>query len=94
MKDIVPESIRVEITTVAEARKLVEKSSINWTFFCPGGMIEPGERTGKFTVGGDHADFDFGDGTKISMEDYAIATVDELENPKYERKLFHAYYAE
>ena len=91
MKDVVPEPLRMEITTVAEARKLLEQSDIKWTFFCPGGMIEPGERTGKYTIGGDHASFDFGDGTKISTEDYAIAAIDELENPQYERKLFHAY---
>jgi putative NADH-flavin reductase len=91
MKDVVPEPLRMEITTVAEARKMTEQSDINWTFFCPGGMIEPGERTGKFTIGGEHAAFDFGDGTKISMEDFAVAAIDELENPKFERKLFHAY---
>ena len=94
MKDVVPEPLRMEITTVAEARKLVENSDINWTFFCPGGLIDPGERTGHFTVGGEQAAFNFGDGTKISMEDYAVAAIDELENPQYERKLFHAYYAE
>ena len=93
MKDVVPEPLRMEITTVAEARKLVEQSEINWTFFCPGGMIEPGERTGKFLVGDEHAKFDFGDGTKISMEDYAVAAINELEFPHYEGKLFHAYYA-
>ena len=93
MKDVVPEPLRMEITTVAEARKLVEQSDVNWTFFCPGGMIEPGERTGKFIVGGDQATFDFGDGTKISMEDFAVAAIDELEKPQFTRKLFHAYSA-
>jgi uncharacterized protein len=91
VKDVVPSPLRMEITTVAEARKLVEKSDINWTFFCPGGLIDPGERTGKFVVGGDQATFNFGDGTKISMEDYAVAAIDELENPQYEKKIFHAY---
>ncbi|MBI9049684.1 MAG: NAD(P)H-binding protein [Anaerolineaceae bacterium] len=91
MKDVVPPGLVQEITIVAEARKLIEQSDINWTFFCPGGMIEPGERTGIFKIGGEQATFNFGDNTKISMEDFAVAAVDELENPNYSRELFHAY---
>ncbi|HDX4047734.1 TPA: NAD(P)-dependent oxidoreductase [Enterobacter soli] len=63
-------------------------SSINWSYFSPPMMIEPGERTGKFRVGGDDVIFDSNNKNSISFEDYAIALVDELEKPEHERQRF------
>jgi len=62
---------------------LEEEHDFDWTVLSPSTMIVPGERTGKFRL-----DFDdlivMPDGTsKISVEDYAVAFVNELENPQY-----------
>lgn len=62
---------------------LEEEHDFDWTVLCPSTMIVPGERTGKFRL-----DFDdlivMADGTsKISVEDYALAFVNELEHPMY-----------
>jgi len=62
---------------------LEEEHDFDWTVLSPSTMIVPGERTGKFRL-----DFDdlivMADGTsKISVEDYAVAFVNELENPQY-----------
>lgn len=62
---------------------LQEEHDFDWTVLCPSTMIVPGERTGKFRL-----DFDdlivMPDGTsKISVEDYALAFVNELEHPMY-----------
>ncbi len=62
---------------------LEEEHDFDWTVLCPSTMIVPGERTGKFRL-----DFDdlivMPDGTsKISVEDYAVAFVNELEHPMY-----------
>ena len=51
-------------------------------------MIEPGERTGKFRLGGDVI-FDSNNKNSISFEDYAIALVDELEKPERTPALYH-----
>ena len=60
---------------------------LDWTYFSPAALIQPGERTGKFRLGEDTLIADE-KGSSISAEDYAIALVDELENPKYIRKRF------
>lgn len=61
-------------------------SDLNWTFVCPAIVIEPGERTGSYRVGGDQVVFDDAGQSYISAEDFAIALVDELENPRYSKQ--------
>lgn len=63
-------------------------SDINWTYFSPPMMIAPGERTGKFRLGGDDIVKDAEGKNHVSFEDYAIALVDELEKPAHERGRF------
>jgi putative NADH-flavin reductase len=61
---------------------------LDWTYLSPSAFFAPGERTGKFRLGGD--DLLIGDDgqSRISMEDFAIALVDELESPKHSRSRF------
>jgi hypothetical protein len=74
------------------ALKLLRVSSIDWTYFSPAGLFEPGERTGKFRLGDNHIVTDATGHSRISMEDYAIALVDELEKPAHHRSQFTAAY--
>jgi putative NADH-flavin reductase len=66
----------------------VKQSDINWTYFSPAGFFVPGERTGKFRLGTDQLIANEQGDSRISLEDYAIALVDELESPKHERERF------
>ena len=66
----------------------LKKSGIDWTYFSPAGFFEPGERTGKFRLGKDDLIADAEGNSRISFEDYAIALVDELENPQHHRERF------
>ena len=75
-------------TSHAKALDLLKKSTINWTYFSPAAFFEPGERTGKFRLGKDTLIANEQHDSRISMEDYAIALVDELESPKHERARF------
>jgi uncharacterized protein len=72
----------------AKALDLLKKSDINWSYFSPAGFFEPGERTGKFRLGKDALIANEKGESRISLEDYAIALVDELETPKNERARF------
>ncbi|MDE3103787.1 MAG: NAD(P)H-binding protein [Acidobacteriota bacterium] len=72
----------------ADALELVKASSINWTSFSPAAFFEPGERTGKFRLGKDDLIADAQHNSRISLDDYAIALVDELERPQFERARF------
>ncbi|HFQ6068873.1 TPA: NAD(P)-dependent oxidoreductase [Pseudomonas aeruginosa] len=71
-----------------KAFSALKASGINWTYFSPPMMIAPGIRTGKFRLGGDDVIFDDKGKNWISFEDYAVALVDELEQPAHERGRF------
>jgi putative NADH-flavin reductase len=75
-----------------KALELLRESSIDWTYLSPSAFFEPGPRTGKFRLGQD-ALLTAPDGKSwISMEDYAIALVDELEQPQHRRQRFTVGY--
>jgi putative NADH-flavin reductase len=75
-----------------KALELLRKSSIDWTYLSPSAFFEPGPRTGKFRLGQDEL-LTAADGKSwISMEDYAIALVDELEQPQRRRQRFTVGY--
>lgn len=75
-------------TSHAKALALLKASDINWTYFSPAAFFEPGTRTGKFRLGTDQLISDAEGNSRISMEDYAIALVDELEKPAHPRARF------
>jgi uncharacterized protein len=52
---------------------------LDWSYFSPAAVIEPGMRTGTFRIGGDQLVVDESGKSQISIPDYAIAFVDELE---------------
>ena len=65
---------------------------LDWTFLSPSAEFVPGTRTGKFRVGGDTLLVDANGKSWISMEDFAIALVDELETPRHSRQRFTVGY--
>lgn len=66
----------------------LRESGINWTYFSPPMSITPGQRTGRFRLGGDDLIKDAEGQSRVSFEDYAVALVDELERPAHERARF------
>ncbi|MFY0254313.1 NAD(P)-dependent oxidoreductase [Chitinophaga sp. 30R24] len=69
-----------------------EDNELNWTVLSPAMMIFPGERTGKFRLGKDQIVFDHNKESKISNADYAVALIDELEQPKHIKQRFTLAY--
>jgi putative NADH-flavin reductase len=61
----------------------LRKSDITWTFFSPAIQIRPGTKTGKYRLGTSTVIADAKGDSRISAEDFADATVNELESPKY-----------
>ena len=61
---------------------------VSWSYFVPAGEIRPGTRTGKFRLGGDQLVHDATGKSSISMEDYAVAMLDEAEKPAHVRQSF------
>ncbi|MGY2487883.1 NAD(P)-dependent oxidoreductase [Cupriavidus sp. CP313] len=68
------------------------EQQIDWTFLSPSALFEPGERTGKFRVGEETLLSDATGKSWISMEDYAIAMLDEIEKPAHSRQRFTVGY--
>jgi putative NADH-flavin reductase len=71
---------------------LRRETALDWTFLSPSALFAPGERTGKFRIGSDELLADDEGKSWISMEDYAIALVDELESPRHPRRRFTVGY--
>ncbi|MDB5031440.1 NAD(P)-dependent oxidoreductase [Mucilaginibacter sp.] len=70
-----------------DALKLYQnEKELEWTYVSPAAEIEPGERTGKFRIGGNQLLTDEQGRSFISMEDFAIAVLDEIENPMHIRQ--------
>jgi hypothetical protein len=67
---------------------LREERELNWTMLSPSAVIAPGERTGRFRLGGDQLLADAQGESRISVQDYAAAFVDELEKPAHPRRRF------
>jgi uncharacterized protein len=67
-------------------------NDLDWTVLSPAMMIQPGERTGKFRLGKDQVVFNDKGESKISTADYAVALIDELEQPKHIKQRFTIAY--
>jgi putative NADH-flavin reductase len=70
---------------------LRQEQDLDWTFLSPSLQSLPGERTGKFRLGKDEL-LSTEKGSVISFEDYAVALVDEIENPAHRRQRFTVGY--
>jgi uncharacterized protein len=65
---------------------------VSWTYVSPPGTIKPGERTGVFRLGDDTIVVNDKGESLITMEDYAVAIVDEAENPRHVGRRFTVGY--
>jgi putative NADH-flavin reductase len=71
---------------------LRSEQELEWCFLSPSALLEPGQRTGRFRLGTGQLLIDSTGQSKISLEDYAMAMIDELENPKHIRRRFTVGY--
>lgn len=67
-------------------------ADVDWTFLSPAALIEEGPRLGRYRAGGDQLVTDDKGDSRISYADYAIAMIDELEQPKHSRARFTVAY--
>ena len=86
----IPESYLPAVRALAEVYliDLMAEKSVDWVFFSPAGILEQGLRTGKFRLGKDDLIVNEKGESKISVQDYAVAMIDELEKPAHHRERF------
>jgi putative NADH-flavin reductase len=83
-----PEPFKPIARAHVNAFNVLKASSIDWTYFAPAAFFEPGQRTGEFRLGKDDLIANAQQESRISMEDYAVALVDELEKSRHRRQRF------
>jgi putative NADH-flavin reductase len=71
---------------------LHKESTLEWTFLSPSADLFSGERTGKFRLGTDQLLRDANGESRISVQDYALAMIDEAETPHHIRRRFTVGY--
>lgn len=67
-----------------------DEGPVEWSYVSPAALLEPGRRTGRYRLGDDELLFDDTGRSAITMEDFAIAMLDEAENPQHMRRRFTA----
>ncbi|MEM5441271.1 NAD(P)-dependent oxidoreductase [Serratia marcescens] len=88
-----PENIRPGAQAVRDLRnKLRNESALDWTYLSPAALLEPGKRTGQFRLGTTQLLMNGEAPASISVEDLAVAIVDEIEKPQFIRAQFTAAY--
>lgn len=67
---------------------LKKENELDWTFISPAANLHPGERTGAFRLGTDQPVTDENGKNEISVEDMAVAIIDELESNRFIKRRF------
>lgn len=79
-------------TAKGQGRNLEElqaTTDISWTFISPSAVFDAdGQRTGSYKTGKDHLLVNSKNESYISYADYAIAVLDEIENPQHLNERF------
>lgn len=88
-----PEMYKATAEGARQALQILrDERALDWTMLSPSAVIAPGERTGRFRLGGDQLLADAQGNSRISVEDYALAFIDELEKPAHRRQRFTVGY--
>jgi putative NADH-flavin reductase len=88
-----PDWVRPDsLATIDALEQLRKEPDLEWTFLAPSAEMKPGQRTGKFRLGGDQLLVDSAGNNRISVQDFAVAMIDELERPLHLRQRFTAGY--
>jgi len=91
--NFLPDAVRPIAQACYAQHQMVEQSdNKNWAYVSPAAMLVPGERSGVYRLGKDELVCNAQGESKISMEDFAMALIDEAEQPKHHQTRFTAAY--
>lgn len=87
-KGVFPEAIMPGVKGLSEFyyNVLCVEKTIDWVFICPPQVLSPGKRTGEYRMGKDTAVVGKDGVSSISVEDFAKAMIDELENTSHHKE--------
>ncbi len=86
----IPENFLPAVKALAKVYTdlLQAEKEIDWVFFSPAGTIAPGERTETYRLGKDNLIVNEKGESHISVEDYAVAMINEAEAPQHHMERF------
>lgn len=87
---VIPAEVMGGVKSLAQfyLNTLMNEKEIDWVFFSPAGNFEDGKRTGSYRLGKDDMIVNDKGESRISVQDYAKAMVDELETPAHHQERF------
>ena len=90
---VFPAEYRQGALATREAFTMLRREpGLEWSFLSPSADLFPGPRTGKFRLGTDQLLKDATGQSRISVQDYAMAMIDEVEKPNHIRRRFTVGY--
>ena len=90
---VIPRKLQTEIEgQVLVLEFLRSVSDVNWSYATPAKNFTNGKRTGVFRIGGDKLLESSSGRSRISRADFAVAVIDEVENPQYIQQRFSVVY--
>ncbi len=87
-----PPSVRPGANDHRNALGVYKKCDRDWTFVSPASVFLEGERTGKYRTSPGTRILDENGESRITLEDFAVAMIDEAENGQYVRSHMCAAY--
>ena len=86
----IPDAIMGGVKSLGEfyLNTLMKEDQLDWVFFSPAGLLEDGKRTGTFRLGKDDLIVDKEGQSHISVQDYAMAMIDEMEKKVHHKERF------
>lgn len=88
-----PEAYKAEASAgAAYLDVLKQEKELDWTFLSPSAEFVEGPRSGSYKLGKDHLLIGADGKSWITFADYAIALLDEVEQPKHSRQRFTVGY--
>jgi putative NADH-flavin reductase len=92
LRYVSPEWRAIAVACVEQYEIYKANTQVDWSYLSPPALLLPGERTGKFRLGKDELLIDSQGQSRISVEDLAIALIDEAEEYKHSQQRFTLAY--
>lgn len=80
------------LATMNALDQLRKEPELDWSYLSPSVEMKSGVRTGKFRMGVDQLLVDASGHSTISVQDYAVAMLDELDHPAHVKQRFTVGY--
>lgn len=87
-----PDIIPIAQACQRQYERCLSERVADWTYASPAAMLQPGARTGSYRLGTDTLVTDASGASRISLEDFAVALLDEAEVPQFPRSGFTVGY--